>query len=79
MWGSPGWRQGYSWIVQRGWSTSVCVQVWGFSATYPKGHWYGGGCGKSAITSAPWGNVLAVPRLRAKSFSLTGGFVIWHH
>jgi hypothetical protein len=80
VFGHPGYHQPYTWRVAEGSSTNVCVEVYGFSATYPRGHWYGGGCGESGFASAPWGNVLAVPKLRAKSYSIfTGGFVEWYH
>jgi hypothetical protein len=76
VFGHKGYHQAYSWSSAS--DMQVCVQAWGFSATYPRGHWYGGGCGYSGFVSVPWGNVLAVPRLRAYSLSiLTGTFVDW--
>jgi hypothetical protein len=77
VFGSPGLRKGYSWRVQFGSDTQVCAQAWGFNAAHPHGAWFGAGCGSSGSASVPWGNVLANPKLRVHSITLTGGFVPW--
>jgi hypothetical protein len=79
VFGHPGYRQGYSWSVQFGSETQVCMQAWGFNAAHPRGAWFGAGCGSSGSTSVPWGNVLASPRMRAKSYTIFGAFVPWRH
>ena len=79
VFGHPGYRQGYSWNVQAGSITQVCAQGWGFNAKHPRGAWFGVGCGSSGGGTVPWGNVLALPKLRAASYTLTGGFVPWRH
>jgi hypothetical protein len=76
-WGSRGYRQGYAWSVGVGSEAQVCVQGWGFDSAHPHGGWFGLGCGSDGGGTVPWGNVLAMPKLRAKSYSFLGTAVPW--
>jgi hypothetical protein len=80
VFGYRGHREGYSWSVGVGSDTNVCVQGWGFDAAHPRGGWFGLGCGSSGGGTVPWGNVLAMPKLRAKSYAIfMGAAVPWRH
>ena len=47
--GSPGYKQDYTWWVARDSSTQVCVQAWGFDAAHPKGKWFGAGWDQAPV------------------------------
>jgi hypothetical protein len=79
VFGYPGYKLVYSWNVQMGSVTEVCMQAWGFNATHPHGAWFGAGCGASGSKAIPWGNVLSAPKMRARSYTLLGAFVPWRH
>ncbi len=79
VFGHPGYKQGYAWNVQDGSVTQVCVQAWGFNAAHPTGKWFAAGCGTAGNVAIPWGNVLAAPKLRARSYTGFGAFVPWRH
>jgi hypothetical protein len=75
--GHPGYKKPYAWSVQPGSKTLICTQAWGFDAAHTKGTWFDAGCGKSGTALIPWGNVLGVPKMRARSISFTGGVFSW--
>jgi hypothetical protein len=76
--GSPGHRQGYSFTVQGNFKTPVAVQAWGFDGS-GHGKWYPLGVVSSSggNGAVPWGNVLALPKLRAASGGGNGVLVTW--
>ena len=77
--GSPGHRVIYSWSTNPGANgLGACVEVWGFDPDHPKGKWFSMGCGTSARASVPWGNVAAMPKIRAQGMSGVIG-VRWSH
>jgi hypothetical protein len=75
--GHPGYKKPYAWGVQPGSNTRICTQAWGFDAAHTKGTWFDSGCGKSGTALIPWGNVLGVPKMRARSMTFLGGVFSW--
>ncbi|CAN5220676.1 hypothetical protein BH09ACT6_BH09ACT6_15670 [soil metagenome] len=75
--GSKGFRTGYTWNVQSGSSTRVCAFGLGFNSAYSPVY-YGLGCGSSGAQNVNWGNVLAYQKLKAYSYTITGGNIDWH-
>lgn len=79
--GSPGHVAVYSWGVNpNSDSGRACLEGWGFDEAHPKGGWFSLGCGKSGTAKVPWGNVAAVPKVRAQSLNVPlGTYVNWSH
>ena len=79
--GSPGHVAVYSWGVNpNSDSGRACLEGWGFDEAHPKGGWFSLGCGTSGIARVPWGNVAAVPKVRAESLNVPlGTYVNWSH
>lgn len=79
--GSPGHVAVYSWGVNpNSDSGRACLEGWGFDEAHPKGGWFSLGCGTSGVARVPWGNVAAVPKVRAESLNVPlGTFVNWSH
>lgn len=76
VFGSPGWKQGYS-VKNETDLAGLAVQVRGFDDA---GHeqWYGIGAlapGGHVEISVPWGNVVAYPEVRAAAPGSPGGKV----
>jgi hypothetical protein len=76
VFGHKGYFQGYSWRVVAGSWTRVCAQAW---TPIFGGGWYNLGCGQSGGGSLLWGDIVAVPKMRFRSATLTGGAVTWSH
>jgi hypothetical protein len=83
VFGSPGYYLSYSWSRSPTTETLGCVQ--GQSHTFddhgdPITVWKSLGCGIHGGASVFWGNVLAYPRVRAKTEQIPAGFVAaWRH
>lgn len=73
VFGSPGYRRGYSWSAAAGTATTGCVQGRGFNASQ-QATWYGLGCGSFGGGQVNWGNVLGNPAARAMSQGAVVGF-----
>lgn len=81
--GSPGARVHYSWYVPSPSSGRACVE--GLGWVVPQGptadgrplpaveEWFSLGCGTRGSSAVPWGNIAAVPKVRAESLSVPLG------
>ncbi|GAA4609746.1 hypothetical protein GCM10023107_93220 [Actinoplanes octamycinicus] len=78
--GRPGWVVGYSWARAQNVRSTGCVQGLGFNAR-GQATWQAIGiCGTSGRRGVPWGNVLATPKVRARTAVIPLGFVAtWRH
>ncbi len=73
--GHPGYRKSYSFRVQGNVPRVVGVKALGFQNG--RATWYNLGISSTGLSgSVPWGNVLAVPKIRAASNG-AGGYVTW--
>ena len=79
--GYPDAKVFYSWGVNEdSESARACLEGWGFDADHPKGGWFSLGCGREGEAAVPWGNIAAVPQVRAQSLNVPlGTFVNWSH
>lgn len=68
VFGNPNCIQGYAWDASPQVYTKGCVQGRGFNSSKTK-TWYAIGCGLTGGGTVPWGNVLAMPAVRAQSLS----------
>jgi hypothetical protein len=74
--GSPGYRASYTWAVQPGTTTFICVQGRGIGSHGFQ--WYNIGCGMSGGGLVPWGNATAMTKVRAKvAPGFLGGLYKW--
>lgn len=81
--GSPGARVHYSWYVPAPSSGRACVE--GLGWVEPQGptadgkplpaveKWFSLGCGTRGAAPVPWGNIAAVPKVRAESLMVPLG------
>ena len=83
VFGTRGTRVGYSWAIQPGTNTRICVEALGFTGVIPAPavrHWYPMGCGTSGHGTVPWGQRAALPTVRAKTqLGFLGGLYRWRH
>lgn len=87
--GSPVVKVYYSWYVGGGSSGKACVEGLGFERLQgptPDGsplyreRWYSLGCGTRGGSAVPWGNIAAVPKVRAESLTVPLGVPVqWRH
>lgn len=88
--GSPGVKVYYSWNVGGASSGRACVEGLGYEPLQgptahggPPGYrerWFSLGCGTRGGFGVPWGNVGAVPKVRAESLMVPLGVPIqWRH
>lgn len=77
----------YSWNVGAGSSGKACVEGLGYERLIGPGYrnpyrerWFSLGCGTRGSAAVPWGNVGAVPKVRAESLNVPlGTFVDFRH
>lgn len=62
--GYPGYKVPYYWT--NNYNPMMCTNGLGYNAQYVA-TWYYTGCGWTSRTYAPWGNVLATPKMRASA------------
>ena len=88
--GSPGTTVSYRWYVPYPSSGRACVE--GLGWVVPQGptadgrplpaveHWFSLGCGTKGSYGVPWGNIAAVPKVRAQSLAVPLGTPVqWRH
>lgn len=76
--GSEGHRVTYTWWVGGNGNGKACFEGWGYDEMNPDGRWFSLGCGLKGGWRVPWGNVAAVPKVRAQGmFGFIG--VQWRH
>lgn len=88
--GHPGTKVHYSWAVGSPSNGKACLEGTGWEplvGPYPGNgprpyveHWYSLGCGTRGGFAVPWGNVGAVPKVRAESLMVPLGVPVrWSH
>ena len=77
--GYKGYLRPYHWVTQEGANGYMCAEAWGFPGGHLPGAWYPVGCGWEGTYGVPWGNSLAVPKMRAHDSGaiLSGIFSNW--
>lgn len=79
IFGSPGWRQGYSWSVASDVGGPWAVQVWG-TGEDGRGKWIDVGAygpnNPTGRASVNWGNVANEARVRVQGNQFTNGGAI---
>lgn len=74
-------RVSYRWWLSQAAFTTAQVQGWGYNSA-KTGGWYGVGSGSNNYvgTTVPWGEVIAVPKLRARTLAVVAGVTVqWAH